>query len=380
MQQAVTSESQLGLFGPEENPDYITTQLITYIGNKRSLLPFIASAVENVVRRLGKSKIDVVDLFSGSGVVARYLRRYAQRLVANDLERYSEVLNRCYLANASTLDVERLHESFDELTRSLVESDLRPGFISKLYSPRDDENIQPGERVFYTSRNAKYLDTARMLIEGLNPGERPFFLAPLLSEASIHANTSGVFKGFYKDANTGLGRFGGRNSDALKRIMGPIHLPFPVFSRFECEVTVTRNDANDLARTMHAADLVYIDPPYNQHPYGSNYFMLNLLVDYQEPHEISDVSGIPVGWNRSDYNKPQAAEEAFSSLVRDMPASHLLISFNSEGFIRKERMVQILEQVGSVQTMETTYNAFRGSRNLRNRDIHVKEFLFLVEK
>ena len=30
-------------------------------------------------------------------------------------------------------------------------------------------------------------------------------------------------------------------------------------------------------------DLAYFDPPYNQHPYGSNYFMLNLLVHYRRP-------------------------------------------------------------------------------------------------
>ena len=29
--------------------------------------------------------------------------------------------------------------------------------------------------------------------------------------------------------------------------------------------------------------------------------------------------------------------------------------------------------------MEKEYNTFRGSRNLNNRDIHVKEYLYLVE-
>jgi len=30
--------------------------------------------------------------------------------------------------------------------------------------------------------------------------------------------------------------------------------------------------------------------------------------------------------------------------------------------------------------MEIKYNTFRGSRNLNNREIYVKEYLFLLEK
>ena len=35
-----------------ENEKYLTTQIITYIGNKRSLLGFIGDAVEEVKKRL----------------------------------------------------------------------------------------------------------------------------------------------------------------------------------------------------------------------------------------------------------------------------------------------------------------------------------------
>lgn len=40
-----------------ENEEYLTKQIITYIGNKRSLLPFIGNAVDEVKKRLGKSKL-----------------------------------------------------------------------------------------------------------------------------------------------------------------------------------------------------------------------------------------------------------------------------------------------------------------------------------
>jgi len=57
-----------------------------------------------------------------------------------------------------------------------------------------------------------------------------------------------------------------------------------------------------------------------------------------------------------------------------------LISFNNEGFIPPLEMRATLNELGSVDVLETHYNAFRGSRNFNNRSIHVTEQLFLVER
>jgi len=141
-----------------------------------------------------------------------------------------------------------------------------------------------------------------------------------------------------------------------------------------------RGDANVIADCVEAVDVAYIDPPYNQHPYGSNYFMLNLIADYIEPTSISEVSGIPQNWNRSPYNKKALSRDTFSDLAQRIDAKYLLISFNSEGFISLDEMSGLLKKIGKLRILETKYNAFRGSRNLKGRNIHVKEYLYLVEK
>lgn len=362
-----------------ENSEYLNRQIITYIGNKRNLLSFIGDGINKAKKDLNKKRLVFFDVFSGSGIVSRYLKQHASLLIVNDLERYSEVINRCHLSNVSRLNMQELKEYYKEIIYKLENNKLRQGFISELYAPTDDESIEKGERVFYTRRNAEYIDTARQYIEML-PGEvQHFFLAPLLSDASIHANTSGVFKGFYKDSTNGLGKFGGNGGDALFRILGDIHLQFPVFSNFECDYQVHCGDSNIIVNCVEDVDVAYIDPPYNQHPYGSNYFMLNLITEYKRPVQISKVSGIPVDWNRSMYNKRTKAIPAFDSLLRKIRAKYLLISFNSEGFISIEEMKEILRKIGTVEVLETKYNTFRGSRNLRGRDIHVKEFLYLVK-
>ena len=133
-------------------------------------------------------------------------------------------------------------------------------------------------------------------------------------------------------------------------------------------------------KRLSGFDMAYIDPPYNQHPYGSNYFMLNLVTDYKRPCNISRVSGIPSNWRRSGYNVRAKALSLLRDLLRRIDAPFLLISFNNEGFIKPDDMRSTLQKMGSVETMEIHYNAFRGSRNFKNRSIHVTEQLFLVER
>ena len=242
-----------------------------------------------------------------------------------------------------------------------LDGELNDGIISEMYAPKDINNIKLGERCFYTTRNAKYIDTARQLIENVPERYRIYFLAPLLTEASVKNNTSGVFKGFYKNSKTGIGQFGGNDENALSRIKRDIDLPFPVFSNYNCDVEVYKEDANELVKKLDLVDLIYMDPPYNI------------------PKEISKVSGIPKDWNRSKFNQSREALKTFENLCKNAKAKYLLISFNNEGFIKKEEMINMLSKIGKVTIMEKKYNTFRGSRNLNNRDIHVKEFLYLVE-
>jgi adenine-specific DNA-methyltransferase len=363
-----------------ESEDYLTKQIITYIGNKRSLLKFITKGVHIVQKKLDKYKLNIFDVFSGSGIVARYFKQFSNNLFVNDLEKYSQITNECYLENTTDIKMSALKDIHQWLINTIDSSPLQESFITELYAPKEDDNIQEGERVFYTHRNAKYIDTMRRLINGVDPSLQKFFLAPLLSEASVHSNTSGMFKGFHKNPATGIGQFGGGNRDALLRIKGKIELPFPVFSNFQCNSIVYNGDSNAIVKTVPEVDLAYLDPPYNQHPYGSNYFMLNLILKNERPEAVSKISGIAEGWNRSAYNKKQFAYDALSDLVTNINAKYVLISFNSEGFISLNEMQTMLTKLGKVEVLETNYNTFRGCRNFENRSIHITEYLYLLEK
>ena len=364
-----------------ENKEFLTEQIITYIGNKRSLLSFIDNVIEIVKRELNQDKLSTFDVFSGSGIVSRYLKQHSNVLYCNDLEGYAKTINECYLTNLSEIDQIEMDKWYRYLVDNLEEEKLiSDGFIRRLYSPKSDDDIQDGDRVFYTVRNAKYIDTARQLLNDVPEPYKTLFMGPLLYEASTKNNTGGVFKGFYKNSVTKRGQFGGNGRHALNRILANIEIKKPVLSNYNCDVHVLQGDSNEICKELPIVDLAYLDPPYNQHPYSSNYFMLNLINDYKEPQNISKVSGIPADWNKSNYNKKIEALSSLERLCMDLKAKYILISFNSEGFISYDDMVIMLKKLGKVRTFDQKYNVFRACRNLRERNIHVFEYLFLLQK
>lgn len=365
----------------QENKDFLTTQIITYLGNKRSLIGYIETEIKEIALSLKKEKLICADLFSGSGIVSRMLKAYSKKLIVNDLENYSKVINSCYLTNKIDFPKEKYYELKNKI-EELCQKEKISGIITKNYAPKDDSNIQAGERVFYTRENALLIDTYRFLIDKVvtDEGLKKFFLAPLITQASIHVNTSGVFKGFYKDKNTGIGCFGASGRNALSRIFGKIELKEPIFSNFEAEVEIYQKDTVLLAKELKNLDVAYLDPPYNQHPYGSNYFMLNLILKNKLDVEISKVSGITQDWNRSVFNKADTALKAMKEIIETLDSRFIIISYNSEGFISFEEMTEMLKKYGKLKTIEIEYNTFRGSRNLSSRKIYVNEYLFVLEK
>ena len=144
----------------DEDPNYLSRQIITYIGNKRALLGQIGQVVEGVKGRLGKERLRVFDVFSGSGIVSRYLKAHASTLISNDIEDYAAVVGRCYLRNRSTVDMRAITEMVDEMNRRVEDESFPTGFIEELYAPKDESRITREDRVFYTRDNAT---TARRL-------------------------------------------------------------------------------------------------------------------------------------------------------------------------------------------------------------------------
>jgi adenine-specific DNA-methyltransferase len=155
----------------KENKDFLTTQIITYLGNKRRLIGNIEKEVEAIENKLGKTKLICADLFSGSGIVARMLKKHSSNLIVNDLENYSQLINSCYLINKDEYPQNLCTELRSEI-ENLCSIEKISGIITQNYASKNDNNILKGEGVFYTHENAVLIDTYRNLIDKVVIEER----------------------------------------------------------------------------------------------------------------------------------------------------------------------------------------------------------------
>ena len=398
--------------------DFVFQTMLTCIGNKRKLVGNIREIAESIREKLGKEKLCIMDGFTGSGVVARELVSMCHTIITNDLEPYAYLMSKCFLETPTPEQQHRIAHHIQYMNRLSTEGPfIDTGIIAKLYAPKNTQDIQPGERCFYTRENAVIIDTMRRYIsDNVEPELQLYCLVPLLIKASIHTNTAGVFKGFYKDGD--IGCFGGAGHNALSRIMKPITVDLPIWlptpHRAICHNVNTNTlivsipelgtsaeigsfsgeqlsereqergqEFHRIKETMDdvAIDILYLDPPYNQHPYGSNYFMLNVIAKNEEPAKVSKVSGIPTDWNKSAYNSNASAVRDMEHLLRVglEKARYIVLSYNDEGIISPEEWGRIFAPY-SVEKREILYDTFKGSRNLRERSNKVVEIMYIITK
>lgn len=361
---------------------FVYQTMLTCIGNKRKLVNNIHVIIEEIASILGKPHLNIVDGFAGSSVVSRDLIYFANNLYSNDLELYSYLMAKCFLIRPTLSQQSRIKYHIDTMNEIAEKgSFITDGIISRLYAPKNTDNIQKGERCFYTRENAVIIDTLRRYIEDHVEKELAVYcLVPLLNKASINTNTAGVFKGFYKKNDVGC--FGGKGEFALSRIKKSIFLDMPIWRQGTYTAHCSNKDINVLIEELpDDIDVMYLDPPYNQHPYGSNYFMLNVIAKNEEPKDLSNISGIPKDWNKSKYNKRASAIESMKNLLVNglKKSKYLLISYNNEGIIT-EADFQELYTGYTVKKYETKYDTFKGSRNLKERSDKVIEIMYLISK
>jgi len=358
---------------------FVYQTMLTCIGNKRKLVNNINDIMIEVSNKLSKPKLNIVDGFAGSSVVSRQLSYISNMIYTNDLEYYSYLMSKCYLMTPTREQQDNIKNHIDIMNKIAENGPYIEGIISKLYAPKETQNIQKGERCFYTRENALIIDTLRKYIsENVDENIAVYCLVPLLNKASIHTNTAGVFKGFYKKGD--IGWFGGKGEFALSRITKPIRLDMPIWNHCGFRAVCSNKDINILVNELpNDIDIMYLDPPYNQHPYGSNYFMLNIIATNEEPVEISNVSGIPTNWNKSNYNKHKPAIESMRDLIRSglTKSKYLLIAYNNEGVINSDDW-NILFEPYLVEKYEIKYDTFKGCRNLKDRSDKVIEIMYLV--
>ena len=367
--------------------EYLFHQLIPYIGNKRKLLGLIGRALDAAA--LNPTTQTFVDLFAGTGVVSRFARKQGLPVLANDWEPYSEIINRCYL-ELSAPPVFFQNKSYGEILDLLNALPPRTDWVTDHLCPHDDDayDIQR-DRMFYMRKNGQRIDAIRHQISvwdqagDLSPHQKASLLAPLLYQACYNANTSGVFKGFHKG-------WGGQTGTALYRIKGDLALRPATFFDNGRASRVTRSDAGMLAAEVPQDAFVYLDPPYNQHPYGANYHVLNSIALWDKPELSPHISGrgdksaIRTDWRtqrRSAYNYAAEATSAYTALLQQLKnrAAWVATSYSTDGTIPLHALIEANSSVGAPQIFTQPYKRYRVSSQRFSAKPMTTEFIILTQ-
>jgi len=367
--------------------EYVFSQLIPYIGNKRKLLDIIHSAIELT----GVKEGTFVDLFTGSTVVARFAKKLGFRVLANDWEPYSEQIAIGSVRQNDAPVFERLG-GCENVYRMLNDADPVEGYVTKHLCPTDDFNLNHEvDRQFFMRKNGMKIDAMRELItkweeEGkINPDEFGYIMTSMMYAVSYVSNTSGVFKGFHRG-------WGGSNGTALYRICSDIEVRPPIVFDNGKENIVTRQDAGKLVHNLtdilgEIPDIVYLDPPYNQHPYGSNYHVLNTVTLWDKPELPEKITkgtkaAIRLDWRterKSAYNSHKTSTQEFQELIDYISAKFILTSYSTEGNIPLEKMMEILGGKGSLRVVKREYVRYRVSPTRPSPKPKNVEFVVIVD-
>lgn len=333
---------------------------MNYIGSKYSLLPFLEKIIRNVV---GEDLSDKVfcDIFAGTGVVGKSFKPTVKKVISNDWEYYSYVLNRNYIGNHKGI---KDKDKYIDCLNSL--DGVENGFIFQNYCLGSGSGRQ-----YFSDENGKKIDAARQQIERWKTsGEISedlyfFLLCSLLESADKLANTASVYGAFLKHLK----------SSAQK----PLVIEPALYPIGDGEYEVYCEDANALIKNIQG-DILYLDPPYNARQYGANYHMLNTIAEYL-PFIPKGKTGLRE-YARSLYCGTKSVKEAFDDLVRNARFKYIILSYNNEGLMSLEDIKRIMSLYGHYDIASQEYHRYRADKEQNRNHIadSTTEYLHILEK
>lgn len=121
---------------------------------------------------------------------------------------------------------------------------------------------------------------------------------------------------------------------------------------------------------------IYIDPPYNNRKYSSNYHVLDTIALYDKP-KIKGITGMRENLSISNFNSKRNVYDFLSNVLDKIKTEDnvIALSYSSESLIPISELKELLCQYGNVYKKRTNYKKFQNNKKKRN----VKEYSFIIK-
>lgn len=336
-----------------------------YLGSKDKLIPAIQSLLSE--KGLIDKSFVFFDAFCGTGAVANSFKDVFH-LIINDSMNWSVLYSKGRIVG-NTCTFNKL--GFNPFLYFQKNQEIKKGFIYRTYSPAESN------RMYFTPENAGRIDFIRGKIEEwksadlLSENEYAYLIYCLIEGVSSVSNTAGVYGAFLK-------HWDARSHNKL--VFSPIQEN--LFSDTISHVSIQTfcNKIEDIIEKIDC-DILYLDPPYTQNQYGTQYHLLETLVLNDEPSVSAITGSRPVGPMKSMWSKDVYSQILFEYVIAETKAKHIIFSYNNDGFMSKEYIEATMKRYGKEESytcIEIDYKKYNNFK-CRGKDGHF-EYLFYIEK
>jgi len=334
-----------------------------YIGSKVTLLNEIKKIIDRNVHGNEKS---FLDLFAGTNSVAEYFKNDYE-IITNDILYFSFVNSMATIENNNALLFEKLKfDPFEYLNDDKNAMDYDGCcYYTKNYTPH-------GNAMYFTEENGKKIDFIRNTIEDwykeklLEEYEYYYLLSTLINAIPYVSNITGTYGAFLKHWD--------------KRALNKLEIkPIPILNNGYNNKAYNK-DANELVREIQS-DITYIDIPYNNRQYASNYHVLENIARNNKP-ELNGKTKI-FDWSqlKSKYSMKLKAYEALEDLIKNLNSTYVVFSYNDEGIISYEDLFELLKKYSvnnKIDTISIPYRKYKSK--IASKKTELNEYIFLIQK
>lgn len=328
-----------------------------YMGSKAKLLSEIWAVASQF------EYDNVVDLFSGSGVVSYMFKAKGKSVYSNDYMYFPGLVSKALVENQDRkLDPGR--------ARQLVERDFdNDGFVSRTF-----------KGLYFSDEENELIDSMRAGISKIrNPYERAIAMSAL-TRACLKKRPRGIF------TYTGM-RYDDGRRDLRLSLADQFLLSVEQFNEavFDNGVRSRARVGDAMTVPTQPNSLVYIDPPYysplSDNEYVRRYHFVEGLardwrgVEIQEHTKTKKFKNYP-----TPFSSKTGAIDAFDRLFRRHRNSVVLVSYSSNSIPSLDEMIALMSKYkAKVEVIPVDYRYSIGNQGNRVDDNknRVQEYLFI---
>lgn len=341
---------------------------LRFIGSKSNLI----NEIDKIVKKnIHGDEETFLDLFAGTNIVGEYFKKDFT-IYSNDILYFSYVNAKAVIENNGNLTFSKLKLAGIESPLDYLQENAERYIQNSVVGYYEQNYTPTGGAMYLTVQNGKRIDYIRDKIDVwktkklITDNEFYYLLSSLIESIPFVSNTTGTYGAYLKHWD--------------KRALKSLELIPLVVQDNKKENKAYNEDANILINNKKV-DIAYIDTPYNNRQYASNYHLLENIAKNDKP-ELNGKTRI-FEWSnlKSDYSIKRKALTAMKDLLNNLQAKHIILSYNNEGIIPEDELISLMKENsfdGTVQIERIPYRKYKSKKPSKSDELY--EILIYVQK